>query len=76
MSNQIVADEIQTIHDVEGVIDSATALVNTIASKIAAAVEAALANGASAAELQPLADLQVEIKAKADALAAAVAANA
>lgn len=76
MPNQIVADEIQTIKDVEGVIDSATAFIGLVGQKIADAVAAALANGATAEELQPLVDLQTEVKAKTATLAAAIAANA
>lgn len=70
-----LSDEIQTVKDTEGVIDSAIALINGIAARIQAAIDAALANGATAEELQPLSDEVVALKAKSDALAAAVAAN-
>ncbi len=40
----------------EGVIDSAIALINGIAARVQTAVDAALANGATAAELQPVTD--------------------
>lgn len=55
--------------------DSATALINGIAAQIAAAVQAALANGATAAEIQPVADLGTQLQAKSDALQAAITAN-
>lgn len=76
MANVIIDAEIATVRETEGVIDSAVALINTIAQKIADAVAAALDGGATKAELQPLTDLQAELKAKADSLASAVAANA
>ncbi len=54
---------------------SAVELINGFAARVQAAVDAALVNGATAAELAPV---QAEIdamKASADALAAAVLAN-
>lgn len=57
------------------VIDSAIVLINGIQAQIATAVAAAIANGATAAELAPLTDLNAGLKAKTDALAASVAAN-
>lgn len=57
------------------VIDSAVVLINGIQAQIATAVQAAIANGATAAELAPLTDLNAGLKAKTDALAAAVQAN-
>jgi hypothetical protein len=59
----------------EGVIDSATTFINGVAQKIADAVAAAMADGLTAAQLQPFSDLGAEMKSKADALAAAIAAN-
>jgi hypothetical protein len=69
---QPLIDEITAI---EGVDDSAIAFISGIAARIQAAVDAALANGATAEQLQPVVDLGVEAKAKSDALAAAIAAN-
>ena len=66
---------IQTVKDTEGVVDSATALINSFAARVQAAVDAALANGATAEQLQPVTDEVNALKAKSDALAAAVAAN-
>jgi len=57
------------------VVASAVALINGIAARVQAAVDAALANGATAAELQPVQDEVNTLNANADALAAAVQAN-
>jgi hypothetical protein len=73
--NVIIDAEIAAVRDTVGVIDSAIALINTIAAKIDAAVQAALAGGATAAELAPLTDLQAELLAKKVALSDAVVAN-
>lgn len=70
-----LTDEIQTIKDTEGVIDSAIALINSIAGRIQAAIDAALANGATAEQLQPLTDEVTALNAKKQALADAIAAN-
>ncbi len=59
----------------DDVIDSAVILINGIQTQIADAVAKALANGATAAELAPLTDLNASLKAKTDSLAAAVLAN-
>ena len=76
MPNQVIDAEIAIVTETVGVIDSAIVLIGTIASKIQAAVDAAIAGGATAAELQPLTDLQASLVAKKTELAAAVAANA
>ena len=75
MAADLSAD-IQTIKDTEGVVDSATALIEAFSARIQAAVDAALANGATAEQLQPVTDELTAMKSKADKLAAAVAANA
>jgi len=54
---------------------SALAFVQGVPALIAAAVAAAGANGATAAELQPLTDLGNALKAQSDQLAAAITAN-
>lgn len=54
---------------------SAEVLINGFAQRLTDAVQAALANGATAEELQPLADLGVALDTESDALAAAVQAN-
>jgi hypothetical protein len=70
-----IAELTQEVTDAEGIIDSATAFVNGTAQAIADAVAAALANGATQEQLQPLTDLGEAMKVKADALAAALQAN-
>lgn len=75
MANPVLADLAAAVAKAKGAEDSATALINGIAAKIQAAVDAALANGATAAELQPVIDEVNALNASSDALAAAVAAN-
>jgi hypothetical protein len=57
------------------VMDGALKVINGIKAAQDAAVTAALANGATAEQLQPLTDLGVTLDAKATELAAAVEAN-
>lgn len=54
---------------------SALAVINGIAARIQAAVDAAIAGGASAADLAPVTDEIAALKASSDALSAAVQAN-
>lgn len=75
MANPILADleaEVKATEDVE---DSAIALISGIADRITAAVAAAIGNGATEAELAPVRAEVDGLKAKRDALAAAVLAN-
>lgn len=65
----------QEVTDAEGVVDSATTFINGVAGMIQSAVAAAIADGATAAQLQPLSDLGVALETKSQALAAAIAAN-
>lgn len=58
-----------------GVEASAVAALNGVAARVQAAVDAALLNGATAAQLAPVTDEVNSLKGSADALAAAVAAN-
>lgn len=57
------------------VMGSATKLINGFQAAEQAAIDQALANGATAAQLAPLIDLNAQLKASASDLAAAVAAN-
>lgn len=66
---------IDKITAIEGVDDSAIAFIGGFADRMQAAVDAALANGATAEQLVPVSDLVTEAKAKSDALAAAIAAG-
>ena len=59
----------------EQVEDSAVVVINGIKAQIDAAVQAALAGGATAAQLAPITQVSTDLKTHADALAAAVAAN-
>ncbi len=54
---------------------SATTFINGFAAALAAAVQAAIGNGATQVQLQPLTDLGVAAQAQTDALAAAITAN-
>lgn len=58
-----------------GAVDSATQLINGISAKVDAAVAAALAAGATPAQLQALTDLSASVKTQTSDLSAAVAAN-
>jgi hypothetical protein len=71
----IIDATIAQVTSTEGVIDSATVLINGFQAMLQAAVSQALANGATSAQLTPLTQLSADLKAKSDALAAAVAAN-
>jgi len=55
-------------------IDSAVVLINGIGDRITAAVQKALENGATAEQLAPVTEEVAALKAKTDALSAAVAA--
>jgi len=75
MPNPVLDDLKAAVERETQVVASAVSLINGIAARVQAAVDAALANGATAAELQPVQDEVNTMKANADALAAAVAAN-
>jgi len=57
------------------VMDGATIFVQSVPGLISDAVAKATANGATAAELQPVVDLGTALQAKADALTAAMTAG-
>ena len=76
MTNPILDELTTTVTNTEGVIESATAFINGVPALIDAAVQKALEGGATPEQLAPLTQLSADLKAKADALAAAVAANA
>jgi len=54
---------------------SAQALIEGFGARLQAAIDTALANGATAEELAPLSELGTALDTESDALAAAVAAN-
>lgn len=66
---------IDAVEAAKGVEQSAIEFVNGVAARISAAVDAALANGATAEQLVPVTDEATALKAKSDELAAALAAN-
>lgn len=61
--------------DVEGALDSAVTFIGGVPGLIDAAVQKALANGATAEELKPLGQLSTDLKAKSAAIRDAIAAN-
>ena len=70
-----LTDEIASVEEATTVIESAIVLVNKIPALIEQARTAALENGATAAQLQPLSDLSAALRSKAQELADAVVAN-
>lgn len=75
MPNPILATLQDEITQTRTVIASAITLISGIQSRIQAAVAAALENGASAADLAPLTELEQALEADRTALADAVVAN-
>lgn len=75
MSNPILAALEAEVAEATSVMASATTLINGFAARLQAAVDAALANGATAAELEPVQAEIDALNAAGDALAAAVVAN-
>jgi hypothetical protein len=75
MANPIIGVLTEEITQTRGVMASATTLINGIAERLAAAVAAALKNGATESELAPLTALEAELEANRVALATAVEAN-
>lgn len=73
--SQAVDDVIAQVSKTNTVLDSAVVFVKGVPGLIDAAVKEALAKGATAAELLPLTNLSGELKAKSDALEAALTAN-
>lgn len=75
MPNPTVDAVIQQVAATDTVIDSAVKLINGFHAMMDQAVKDALANGATAAELAPVTDALVQVKAKTAELSQAVAAN-
>ena len=67
--------DIDAITRAKGLEDSATTLISGIAARVQAAVDAAIGNGATEAQLQPVSDVVTALNASSDALATALAAN-
>ena len=64
------------ITNVKGVLESATAYVNSVPQLLQDALDEALANGATAEQIAPVQALADAMQASSDALVAAMAANA
>jgi len=75
MPNPVLEDLRAQVETTNGVIASAVAVLNGIAARIQAAVDAALANGATAEELAPVTAEVASLTASTQGLADAVAAN-
>jgi len=75
MANPNLASDIAAIRATKGVVESATVFINGTAARIRAAIDEALANGATADELVPLSTAVDEMEAKAAELSSAIAAN-
>lgn len=75
MASPVIDAVISEMTNATTVEDSAIAFINGVPGMIAAAVAAALENGATAEQLQPVADLGTALQAKSDALQAALTAN-
>lgn len=75
MTSPILSVLAEEIEETRGVMQSATQLINGFSQRVADAIQAALANGASEAELAPFFTLEQELEASRTALASAVAAN-
>lgn len=75
MANPTLASLEAAVTKAVTVEQSAITLINGIAARIQAAVDAALANGATAEELAPVQAEADTLSAQSDALATAVAAN-
>lgn len=72
MDDQL-AHEAEEVAKLTDVVASATSVMNSFGAKLQAAVDAALAAGATPAQLQAVSDLTAAIDSNKDALAAAIA---
>jgi hypothetical protein len=75
MASPILADLAAKVDKAKGAMASATTLINGWAARLQAAIDQALLNGATAAELAPVQAEADALSASADELAAAVASN-
>lgn len=76
MTNPVLGELQTAVDKTEGVMESATVLINGFAARLQTAIEQALANGATEVELQPFIDEVSQLNAGANSLAEAVANNA
>lgn len=75
MANPIIGTLTTEVNETIGVVKSAVVVLNGVQSRIDAAVAAAIANGATEAELAPFTDLSAALDSETNALANAVAAH-
>ena len=75
MPNPAIQQWLDEVTRAKGLDASVVAFMNGSAARQQAAIDAALANGATEAELQPIVDELVNFKASNDAVAEALAAN-
>lgn len=75
MANPVIGDLVAATAKAKGAMQSAVVFINGFGQKLKDAIAAALANGATEAELEPLQTLDDELNAEADNVAAAIAAN-
>lgn len=75
MTNPVIGELTQVVNDTIGVMQSAEAALAGISARIQAAVDAALLNGATEAELAPVVDLKNALDVERTNLAAAITAN-
>jgi NAD(P)H-flavin reductase len=72
MASPVLQDLIDEMTNAQTVEESAIIFIQGVPGMIQTAIDAALANGATAAELAPVAAVGTDLKAKSDALAAAL----
>lgn len=75
MASQTLEQLATAVTRMTDVAASAKAVIDGIATRVQTAIDAALANGATAAELEPVQAEVTALNASADALAASVQAN-
>lgn len=75
MANPVLKSLADQVASTVGVVQSATVFINGMNARIQNAIDAALKNGATEAELKPVQDEVNAMKSETDALAAALAAN-
>lgn len=75
MPAQVLTDLEAAVTKARGAMVSATTLINGFAARLQAAIDAALSNGATAAELAPVQAEVDGMNTDADALSVAVSAN-
>lgn len=73
--NPVLEDLRLQVEETTAVVGSAVTLINGIGARVQTAVDAAIANGATAEQLAPVTDEVAALKASSQALADAVAAN-